>query len=270
MTSMTSSGPQLPPQDWIARRSKVVTSRRGLPAISATDARPRSRRQNAPVVQNKMDNLCTTELHSLFRDNSFEQHFQPSSTVLLHDEPADAMYLVVSGTVRCCTIDSEGSRQIFRFATKGEFIGISDTNVWHFTAEAVDHVILKAIPREIVERNLKMNLALREEFREQTRHLLECREQQLLSLISKKAPERLLHFLCDFASSRPAAGTGAVALPMCRRDIADHLGLSVETVSRAFTDLKLKGRIELVSSEKYRIVQGIDHATLKPADPHTV
>lgn len=198
------------------------------------------------------------ELLSLFSAHSFEQHYQPNSTILLHGDTADAIYLVKSGTVRCCSIDDDGSRQIFRFAKKGAFIGIVDIERWHFTAEAIDHVVLSAVPKSVVERQLRANIALRQEFRAQICTLLERREKQLLSLVSKKAPDRLFHFLCEFAASRPGAAHSTVALPMCRRDIADHLGLSVETVSRAFTDLKTKGRIALITSEKYQILTKFD------------
>lgn len=74
-------------------------------------------------------------------------------------------------------------------------------------------------------------------------------------MVSSKAPERLFHFLSEFALSR--WGTGFVALPMCRRDIADHLGMSVETVSRAFSDLKAKGRIDLACAEKFKICHSV-------------
>lgn len=206
--------------------------------------------------------LDCTELHSIFSDGSFERHFQPNSTILLHGDPADAVYLVKSGTVRCCTIGEDGGRQIFGFAQKGDFIGIADIDEWHFTAEAVDHVILSSISREIVEHHLRVNSTLRQEFRARLSFLIEQREEQLLFLISKKATDRLFRFLREFASSRLGDEHGTVALPMSRRDIADHLGLSVETVSRAFGDLKLHGRIELITSEKYRLLQGYDHTKM--------
>ncbi|MFX0543038.1 Crp/Fnr family transcriptional regulator [Roseovarius sp. S4756] len=192
-------------------------------------------------------------LVKLFERNSFRKQFQPDATILLHDEPADAMYLVESGMVRCCTIDIRGRRQIFSFATKGDVVGISDGNRWHFTAEAVDHVTLRALPRATVEHRLAVSIALQQDMRLRLQNLLALREQQLLSLLNNKAHERLFDFLKAFALSRP--GGGHIALPMPRRDIADHLGLSVETVSRAFSDLKTKGLINLASHEKYKILQ---------------
>ncbi len=160
-------------------------------------------------------------------------------------------------TVRCCTVDADGCRQIICFSKKGGFIGLSDLDVWHFTAEAVDHVIVKAVPRAVLERRLKENAVLRREVRAYVCNLLERRERQLLALVNNRAPERLRGFLDEFAASRPRVGNRPVALPMCRRDIADHLGMSLETVSRAFTELKVRRQIEMATPEKYQMLQGV-------------
>ncbi|WP_353351769.1 Crp/Fnr family transcriptional regulator [Aquicoccus sp. SU-CL01552] len=191
-------------------------------------------------------------LISLVEQKGFRQHFQPNSTVLLHGDPANAVYFIESGIIRCCTIDGHGRRQIFSFAKKGEFVGLSDTDRWHFTAEAVDHVIVKSVPRAILEQEIAGSTPLRHEVRAYIRGLLEQREKLLLTLANANGPDRLYGFLEDFAASRSNAGY--VVLPMCRRDIGDHIGLSTESVSRAFSDLKRKGRIDLKSHEKYRIV----------------
>jgi len=190
-------------------------------------------------------------LTALFEAASFQQHFRPNSTILLHGDPADAVYQIVSGTVRCCMISAQGCRQIPSFRRKGSFLGIADQTTWHFTAEAVDHIIINSVSRTVIEREFRRSSALQQEMRTYILTLLECREKQLLTLVSTKACDRVFEFLCEFTASKPKAGY--TALPMCRRDIADHLGLSVETVSRAFSDLKRKGRIDLATSEKYRI-----------------
>jgi len=209
------------------------------------------------------------ELQAIFRDHSFEQHFQPNSTILLHGDPAEAVYLVVSGAVRCCSIGPSGNRQIFSFANKGAFIGISDVDFWHFTAEAINHVIVKAVPRSVLEQKLATNIPLRHEIRVCMRELLAKREEQLLLLSTAKGPERLYHFLEGFAASRPGKGTGDgyITLPMCRRDIGDHIGLSMESVSRAFSHLKRKGLIELKSHDKFRLTAKIPAGSLTAVPP---
>ncbi len=192
-------------------------------------------------------------LSALFQKSSFERHFRPESTILLHGAKAEAVYRVVSGTIRCCTIDPDGGRQIFSFAKKGDYIGFSDIDTWHFTAEAVDHVILKSVSRSLLEQAMAVNVSMRTEIWALMRGHLVRRERQLLSLITQKAPERLLGFLQDFSATRPS--TSFVALPMCRRDIADHLGMTTETTSRAFSLLKKRGAIEMATAEKYRLLR---------------
>lgn len=204
-----------------------------------------------PDAPKSNDRIRRDKLSALFETKSIQHHFHPNNTVLLHGEAIKEFYLVASGIVRCCTISPEGARQIFRFAKKGDFLGISDIDAWHFTAEAVDHVILEAITHAQMKQALASDTELRDEIRAHVCDQLQNREQQLLSMVSVKASERLFNFLFEFASSRPT--NGYVTLPMCRRDIADHLGLSVETVSRAFSELKHKGRIDLANSEKYMI-----------------
>jgi|GEM_PF-1033605 len=195
-------------------------------------------------------------LKSFFEEHSFTQRFQPDSTILLHGEPADAIFRVSSGTVRCCTIDPDGTRQIFAFARDGEFVGLSDVEQWHYTAEAVDFVILKAVPRITIEQALAVNIPLRQEYRRYLAALLQQREHLLLFLTHSRATQRLFQFLCEFASSRQTSGY--VSLPMSRRDIADHLGLSVETVSRSFSDLKNHSYIDLANTGKFMIRKGLN------------
>lgn len=246
-----------PPAQWRQDGARRPGPRLAYAPASESRAEPddTTRRVASPVPHG--DRVHCRELKSLFRDSAFQRHFKPNSTVALHGEPADAVYQVLSGTVRCCTVDEDGCRQIFSFSKKGGFIGLSDLDVWHFTAEAVDHVVVKAVSRAVLERRLKENAVLRREVRAYVGNLLERRERQLLALVKKRAPERLRAFLDEFAASRPGAGNRPVALTMCRRDIADHLGMSLETVSRAFTELKARRQIEMVTPEKYRMTPRI-------------
>lgn len=218
----------------------------GLPCPPDFAGRPRAK---AALAEEKQS---YETLFSFIRARGYTQHFQPDSTILLHEEPANVVYLIETGTVRSCTIDSFGHRQIFAFPRKGELVGISDTDRWHFTAEAVDHVVVKSLSRTVLEQELAVNTALRQESRAYIRALLAQREKQLLMLSHSKGPQRLLDFLVTFAASRPS--TGYIALPMSRRDIADHIGLSTESVSRAFSHLKRTGRIDLKTPEKFKII----------------
>ena len=255
MNDMTTRFPSASSVQWTAGQPKVLASGVRAPSDPGLASRARGDREKRRMP----------ELLNLFHAHAFEQHFQPDSTLLLHGDPADAIYLVVSGTVRCCTIDGHGRRQIFAFPKKGACVGISGSDFWHLTAEAVDHVIVKSMPRAILEQELAVNVTLRQEVRAHVRDLLAERERQLLMLSTTNGPQRLFHFLEGFAATR--ASTGFVVLPMCRRDIADHIGLSTEGVSRAFSTLKRKGLIELKSSERYRMTGNSLAGPASPANP---
>ncbi len=195
---------------------------------------------------------ASRRLQACFEEGAHERHYQPNSTILLQGEPARTMYLVQSGTVRCCRFDAEGNRQIFDFLSKGFFLGVADVGVWHYTAEAVDHVILRATPQQRIVDACCRDPALRDAFRGYACSVLERREEQLISLVHLNAQERLLGFLEDYAGRR--SSDGYVVLPMQRHDIADYLGLSVETVSRAFSELKRKSLIDMATPEKFRLL----------------
>lgn len=181
------------------------------------------------------------------------RHVQPDGIIALHGSKADTVYEVVSGTVRCCTISEEGHRQIFRFVRSGDFLGLVDMDSWHYTAEAVDHVIIRSVPRARFDAALMNDAELQDAIRRFVAKELATREHQLVMFAYKTATERLLSFLEAFASSRKT--DGFVALPLTRRDIGDHLGLTLETVSRAFSALRKSGVIEMKGTGRFKMTQ---------------
>lgn len=181
------------------------------------------------------------------------RHVQPGGIIALHGSKADTAYEVVSGTVRCCTISEDGLRQIFRFVRSGDFLGLVDMDVYRYTAEAVDHVIIRSVPRARFDAALLDDAKLQGAIRRFIAKEMAARERQLVMFAYKTATERLLSFLEAFASSRKAEGF--VALPMTRQDIGDHLGLTLETVSRAFGTLRRDGRIEMKGADRFNLTQ---------------
>lgn len=147
----------------------------------------------------------------------------------------------------------EGDRKVLQFIGPGEFLGMDDADHWLVSHEAVDTVVLHAIPRSCLEAKLAacpaLNVAVRHELAVQI-----SRHAALLVMTSQTAAaDRVLMFLRAYAARRE--GTGFIALPMGRRDIADHLGLSMETVSRAFSTLRSRGDIALKGAAFFRILK---------------
>ena len=161
-------------------------------------------------------------------------------------EEAEYLYKVVSGTVRIYKILTDGRRQIQAFHVAGDIFGFEFENEHAFSAEAIgDSRIL------VVKRGVVMALAARDN--EVARQLLALTARELqrvqghVMLLVKTAQERVVSFLLEMA--RRACGD-AVELPMSRQDIADYLGLTIETVSRTLTQLENSAAIAVPTARR--------------------
>jgi CRP/FNR family transcriptional regulator, nitrogen fixation regulation protein len=162
-------------------------------------------------------------------------------------EPADYLYKVVSGAVRTYRVLSDGRRQIGAFLLPGDMFGLEAGEAHGSSAEAIADSTILVIKRSAV-------VALAQRDGEVARELwaLTARElgrvQNHMLVLVKNAQERIAMFLLEMAERTPAAD--AVELPMSRQDIADYLGLTIETVSRTLTQLEHDSSIALTSSRR--------------------
>jgi len=176
--------------------------------------------------------------------------FGRNEEVYGEDEPAGFLYQVVSGAVRTYRMLDDGRRQIVAFYLPGDVFGVEAGEVHLASAEAVsDSQVLvvkraSAMARAELQRDLSKQLwmlAVRE---------LQRVQQHSLALI-KSAEERVAGFLLEMAGR--CDGSAAVELPMSRQDIADYLGLTIETVSRTFTQFAQSGVIALETSRRVQL-----------------
>jgi CRP/FNR family nitrogen fixation transcriptional regulator len=162
-------------------------------------------------------------------------------------EPADYLYKVVSGTVRTYKVLADGRRQIGAFYMAGDVFGLEMGDEHTFSAEAISDAKVLVIKRSAL-------VALAERDNEVARELwaLTGRElsrvQDHIMFLIKTAQERVVGFLLEMAER--ATNNGALELPMSRQDIADYLGLTIETVSRTLTILENTAAIELPTSRR--------------------
>ena len=166
------------------------------------------------------------------------------------NEPADYLYKVLSGTVRTYKILSDGRRQVGGFYLPGDIFGLEFADEHTLSAEAVsDTKVL------VVKRGALSALAGRDPSVAQQLFALTGRElhrvQDRTLLLIKNARERVASFLLEMADR--ASENNTIELPMSRQDIADYLGLTIETVSRTLTSLETASAIE-VSPSSRRIV----------------
>ncbi len=173
--------------------------------------------------------------------------FARNSEIYGENEPADYLYKVVSGTVRTYKVLVDGRRQIGGFHLPGDMFGFESGDEHTFSAEGITDCKILVIKRSAV-----ITLAARDNEVAQQMWALTARELQRVQdhsmVLIKSAQERVASFLLEMAGR--AAGGGAVELPMSRQDIADYLGLTIETVSRTLTQLEKTAAIELPTSRR--------------------
>lgn len=178
--------------------------------------------------------------------------FYPADTeIYCQGEKARHLYRVEFGAVRVHRLLADGRRQIAVFHLPGEIFGFEADGIHHFFAEAVGATGIRlagfATNAELSQQLLP--LALRSMARAQ---------EHLLVLGRQSAVERLAAFLLDIAERQ--GGLKQLDLPMSRTDIGDYLGLTIETVSRAFSRLRAAGIIRLKS---LRCIEIVDPAALR-------
>ena len=173
--------------------------------------------------------------------------FARNAEIYGEGEPADYLYKVVSGAVRTSKVLSDGRRQIGAFYFPGDTFGLETGDEHAFSAEAISDCKVLVIKRSAV-----VGLAARDNEVARQLWTLTSRElrrvQDHILLLIKTAEERVVSFLLEMAARRP--GANAVELPMSRQDIADYLGLTIETVSRTLSQLEDTAAIELPSSRR--------------------
>ncbi len=181
----------------------------------------------------------------------------PSGTEIFGQaEPVDYFYQVIEGAVRSHKLLSDGRRQIGAFHLAGDIFGL-EQGFHRFTAEAIVDTTVRLMKREGLERVAKADFANIRSLLKMTTDNLQHAENHILLLGRKTALERVAAFLLEMNRRLPKEGV--VALPMSRRDIADYLGLTLETVSRALSLLHKRGYLRFTGTNHRDIV------VLKPA-----
>jgi CRP-like cAMP-binding protein len=173
--------------------------------------------------------------------------FARNSEIYGENEPADYLYKVVSGAVRSYKVLVDGRRQIGGFYLPGDIFGLETGEEHTFSAEAITDCRIVVIKRSALVALAARDNEVARQMWELTARELQRAQGRMLVLI-KSAQERVAGFLLEMAAR--AADGGAVELPMSRQDIADYLGLTIETVSRTLTQLEKSAAIELPSSRR--------------------
>jgi CRP/FNR family nitrogen fixation transcriptional regulator len=175
-------------------------------------------------------------------------HFDRNEEIFGEGEPADYVYRVISGAVRTMRFTADGRRQIFSFHVPGDIFGL-ETGAQHtLSAEAVAGSDIVMVRRSCLDKAAHEDVNAARALLALTADQLNSAREHALVLGRKGAGERVAAFLLEltgrFASKRE------LELPMSRADIADYLGLTIESVSRAFSEFERTCAIALPSSRR--------------------
>jgi len=240
----------------VRARSLAVEAARPADPCTACEARPFS-------VCNAIDQRDIDRLSSLAVCVSVDA----GRTFIEEGDPAEHFFNVTAGTAKLFKLLPDGRRQITGFASMGTFLGLAVSSTYAFGAEAVEPMRLCRFSRSKLRSLLDDFPAMEKRLLEVASNELVAAQEQMLLLGRKTARERLASFL----ATRVACLSGGVAsgghrpgekvtLPMTRSDIADYLGLTIETISRTLTRFKSERLIDIPSASEIVIR---DHGALE-------
>ncbi len=192
---------------------------------------------------------------------------KPREAIFNQGDAASHYFTVTAGTVRIVRLLRDGRRQVAGFLHEGDFLGLTDGTSYAYTAEAITHTTLCRFPRARLEKLFGRFPALEKCLLGMAVTEIAAAHDQVLLLGRKSARERVATLLIMLSSQAAARGRpeNPVDLPMSREDIADYLGLTLETVSRTFNTLKREGFIDF-TRRGHATVLHIDRLTALTGD----
>jgi CRP/FNR family nitrogen fixation transcriptional regulator len=208
--------------------------------MSNSSPNPDSTRQFRPAIavdaDHFMGSFCYKEDAEIYGEN----------------DPAEYLYQIVRGAVRSYKMLSDGRRQIGAFHLAGDIFGFENGTIHRFTTEAVVETQVRFMKRRSLEAVANRDLLLAHDLLKMTTGHLQHAEEHMLLLGRKNSIERVAAFLLEM--DRRLMHAGFFSLPMNRRDIADYLGLTLETVSRALSHFQTEQIVAFIDAKQRQIV----------------
>jgi len=183
-------------------------------------------------------------------------YLAPEEILFMEGDRAASFFTVLKGCLRLSKLLPDGRRQITGFVLPGEFIGLSSENNYVYNAEAVIDTSLCRFTIRDLEHIGEENPAMKGRLLDMTNANLARAQEHMLLLGRMTALEKIASFLSNLIVRAAAADlpNEPLALPMNRADIADYLGLTIETVSRTFTKLKTDSIIALPEHNQVEVI----------------
>lgn len=177
------------------------------------------------------------------------RHLPAGELLFSEGDKAESVFEVLSGMVRLYKLLPDGRRQVTGFLTAGQLLGLAPEGTCVFTADTITEVSLCRYKRDAFERMIDEVPGFARRLLAVTSHELHAAQDQMVLLGRKSASEKVATFLLMLPARQDD-----IDVPMTRGDIADYLGLTVETVSRTLTRLRQDGLIALPVPARIRVL----------------
>ncbi len=179
------------------------------------------------------------------------RRYKSGETIFVEGDAAPYCYQVVTGVVKEYNTLEDGRRQVADFYGIGELFGISELDEQLHTAEAIADCAVRCYPRDSLLHAVSVSPELSHQFLDTLMTRLHHARERMVMLGRMSAMQRVAAFLIRLSSQQ--CRTDNIQLAMSRQDIADHLGLTIETVCRALTELRKKDVIIMPSARVFSI-----------------
>ncbi len=191
---------------------------------------------------------AVTRQPAAFVLDGLRQSFGREESIFEQGEPAHRIYQLISGALRTCRILRDGRRQIEAFHFAGDVFGLESGETYRVTAETLSPTLVRIMPRPALEALACERGDVAGRLLALTTDSLRRCQDHVLMLGRRTACERVAALLLDLAERTDAQAL--LDVPMTRQDMADYLGLTIETVSRTLTQFQHDGLIALPSARK--------------------
>jgi len=191
-----------------------------------------------------------TEIPADLVRNTSVSRYRQHETIFFEGDQADAICQVIEGAVMLYKLLPDGRRQVVELLSQGDVFGFARGDYRDCSAETLTETRVRFIERRSAERSCSFQRILAGRMLIQ----LEAMHEHAVLLGRKSAMERVASFLLRLAGDDAGEdGMPVICLSMTRQEIADYLGLTIETVSRSFSELKRRGLIALEKQDRVRI-----------------
>ena len=218
---------------------------------------------SAVHISNNRCNICKIRSYSfcrclnddeleVFSKISFQKNYTNKENIFLQNDPSKYLFNITEGNVKIYQLLEDGRIQIIGFLYPGDFFGTYRNNRYNYSAEAIGDLKTCVFDQKILDKYMDQNLALAKELINKTSYELTLAQDHMTVMGKLNAVEKIANFLLNISNQRKRIGwpSNPISLSMTRQDIADYLGLTIETVSREISKLKSSNIIKIISSKQ--------------------